>query len=128
MLYSTTCSSSLALAGVRRQRLLNVSRFNAVVRSHVRHVTHRNSQLRLVSPVAAAAPTDEQPAAAAAGAAAEIAEEQPLPVPSSYHMPQLTGKERAALRAQSEGLAKAKTLQRLQIGAQGITFNVLVSV
>jgi hypothetical protein len=42
-------------------------------------------------------------------------------------MPQLSGKERAALRAQSESLAKAKTLQRLQVGAQGITFNVLVS-
>jgi hypothetical protein len=42
-------------------------------------------------------------------------------------MPQITSKERAALRAQSESLAKAKTLQRLQVGAQGITFNVLVS-
>ncbi|WIA11067.1 hypothetical protein OEZ85_011219 [Tetradesmus obliquus] len=39
----------------------------------------------------------------------------------------MTSKERAVLRAQSESLAKAKTLQRLIVGAQGITFNVLMA-
>lgn len=47
--------------------------------------------------------------------------------PSKQHQPQLTGKERAALRAYSETLAKDKKLQRLQVGAQGITNNVLMA-
>jgi RNA-binding protein YhbY len=51
-----------------------------------------------------------------------------LPLPSQYHQPQLTGKQRAALRAQAEQLAKAKTLQREQVGSKGVTLNVLNSI
>eukprot|EP00775_Hariotina_reticulata_P009946 gene9946-10101_t len=48
-------------------------------------------------------------------------------LPSSKHQPQITSKERAALRAVSESLAKDKALQKVQVGAQGITYNVLLA-
>jgi RNA-binding protein YhbY len=52
-----------------------------------------------------------------------------LPRPSQFHQTQqLTGKERAALRSQSEQLAKSKTLQRVQVGNKGVTQNVLISI
>lgn len=51
-----------------------------------------------------------------------------LPRPSQHHQPQLSGKERAALRSQAEQLAKAKTLQRVQVGGKGITLNVLITI
>lgn len=43
-----------------------------------------------------------------------------LPRPSQHHQPQLGGKQRAALRSQAEGLAKAKTLQRVQVGGVSV--------
>jgi hypothetical protein len=127
MLYSRTTSSSLAVAGARRQSL-SVLLHNLVKQQTFQHSKYADRRwLCLAAPViAAAAPTDEQPSAPA-DAAADSAAEQPLPAPSKHHMPQLTGKERAVLRGQAESLAKAKTLQRLQVGAQGISFNVLVS-
>jgi RNA-binding protein YhbY len=73
-------------------------------------------------------------AAAAPAQAAEVDIDDPaqqmalLPRPSQYHQPQLTGKQRAALRAQAEQLAKAKTLQREQVGSKGVTLNVLNSI
>jgi hypothetical protein len=127
MLCSRTGSSSLAVAGTRKQRHAIALRHTAFVRSSAPCVTDSSIRLRLTIPVAAAAPTDEQPSEAA-DAPADSAAEQPLPSPSTHHMPQITSKERAALRAQSESLAKAKTLQRLQVGAQGLTYNVLVSL
>jgi len=51
-----------------------------------------------------------------------------LPRPSQYHQAQLTGKERAALRSQSETLAKSKALQRVQVGGKGVTLNVLLTI
>lgn len=48
-----------------------------------------------------------------------------LPKPSTAYQKHLTSKERATHRACSEILAKEKKLQRLQVGTQGITINVL---
>lgn len=129
MLCSRIGSSSLAVAGARRQRHAVASRHSAVVRVKVPLAIYSSFRSRRTAPTVAAAPTDEQPSepAAADAEAASSAAEQPFPTPSTHHMPEITSKERAVLRAQSESLAKAKTLQRLIVGAQGITFNVLVS-
>jgi RNA-binding protein YhbY len=51
-----------------------------------------------------------------------------LPRPSQHLQEQLTGKQRAALRAESEALVKSKQLQRVQIGSKGVTLNVLQSI
>jgi RNA-binding protein YhbY len=77
--------------------------------------------------------TEPQPADAAAPEAAEVDDDPEqqmarLPRPSQYHQAQLSGKERAALRAQSEQLAKSKTLQRVQVGNKGVTLNVLLTI
>lgn len=77
---------------------------------------------------------EAQPVAATLEQAAEVAEDDPeqqlarLPRPSQHHQPQLSGKQRAALRAQAEQLAKDKTLQREQVGSKGVTLNVLNSI
>jgi hypothetical protein len=80
--------------------------------------------------LAAAAPGAASDAAAAAAEAAEAAgsdEQPPLPPPpATRHQPQLSSKQRAALRAQSEGLARDKSLQRLQVRGRPVALPLLL--
>jgi RNA-binding protein YhbY len=72
-------------------------------------------------PAAAAAEPGDDPAATAAAGAWHAA----LPRPATRHQAPLSSKRRAELGAAAEGLARAKTLQRLQVGGKGVSLNTL---
>lgn len=136
--YSLSLSRAPTQQPPFRNSMLQTRRLNATAFVPCRPSGHAVAPKRIVLPPACHALRHAVRAAVTSAAAvapdahlqpttdAELAAEPIFPSPSVHHMPQLTGKERAALRAHSESLAKAKTLQRLQVGAQGITFNVLV--
>lgn len=95
------------------------------------HQQQRHGWRQQATADSAAEAVEAPVAAAPADSGDEVDPEQQLaqlPQPSQHHQGQLSSKERATLRAQSEQLAKSKTLQRVQIGNKGVTLNVLHSI